>query len=167
LDFHTAYLGLGSNLGDRTGYLKEAVRLLRDDRSCAVVRASSLYETKAVGLEDQPDFLNAVIEIRTSLDPRALLARCLEVERKIGRKRTIPWGPRVIDVDILVYESVSVNDADLVIPHSRLYERAFALAPLTEIAPDANIGDGLTAAEALERVRDQGTRIVQNRSWAD
>ena len=98
----TAYLGLGSNLGDREANMRQALRLLESDAKVTVVGASSLYETHPVGVEDQPDFLNAVVELRTSLDPWELLSLCLNIEKRLGRKRTIRWGPRVIDIDILL-----------------------------------------------------------------
>lgn len=167
MDRKKAYLGLGSNLGDKAANLRSAVQLLAEDACCTVVRMSSLYSTRPVGVEDQPDFLNAVVEIRTSLEPHKLLAKCQEVERKIGRKRTMRWGPRVIDLDILIYEEVALGSDDLTIPHPRLHERAFALAPLAEIAPGLDIGGGVTTREALERVGDQGVRIVHDASWAD
>jgi len=167
LDWKTAYLGLGSNLGDKEANLKLAVKLLGDNPRCSIVRASSLYATRPVGVEDQPEFLNAVIELRTSLAPRELLEACVEVERKIGRTRTIRWGPRVIDVDILLYEDASVNAEDLVIPHPRLIERAFALVPLAEIAPNVEVGRGLTAAQAAERLGIEGVKQVSDGSWAE
>jgi 2-amino-4-hydroxy-6-hydroxymethyldihydropteridine diphosphokinase len=152
---------------DKLANMRAAVNLLREDETCSVVRVSSLYGTLPVGVLDQPDFLNAVVEILTSLDPSDLLAKCREVERKIGRTRTIRWGPRVIDLDILIYENAVVNSEDLVIPHPRLGERAFALAPLAEIAPGLDIGAGDIAAEALKRVGDSGVRIIYDASWAD
>jgi 2-amino-4-hydroxy-6-hydroxymethyldihydropteridine diphosphokinase len=167
LEWKTAYLGLGSNLGDKAANLRAAVRYLRDGKCCCVARVSSLYVTKAVGLADQPDFLNAVVELRTSLNPDELLAKCREVERKIGRVRTIRWGPRVIDLDILIYENACVNTQDLVIPHRRLRERAFVLAPLAEIAPNLDVGAGVTAREALESVGDQELRVTDDASWTD
>ncbi len=167
MDWKTAYVGLGSNLGDKAANLSTAVGLLRQDERCRIARASSLYVTRPFGVEDQPDFLNAAVELRTLLNPHELLAKCLEVERNMGRMRTIRWGPRVIDLDILIYEDSNVNTGDLVIPHPGLVERAFALAPLAEIAPDADVGGGVTAREALKRVGDRGIRVIQDASWAD
>ncbi len=167
LDWKTAYLGMGSNLGDRVAHMRMALGMIRHDPRCSVGRVSSLYNTQPVGVTDQPEFLNGVVEIRTSLSPVELLHVCQGVERKMGRTRTIRWGPRVIDLDILVYETETSNAPELVIPHPRLRDRAFVLAPLAEIAPDVGVGDGLTASNALSRLSDQGVSVFQDGSWAE
>jgi 2-amino-4-hydroxy-6-hydroxymethyldihydropteridine diphosphokinase len=166
MDWEMAYIGLGSNLGDKAADLRNAIQLLGESNGCSVVRVSSLYVTRPVGVEDQPEFFNAVLELRTCLEPPDLLKACLEVERKIGRTRTIRWGPRVIDVDILLYGNASVNAEDLVIPHPRLLERAFVLIPLAEIAPELDVG-GRTAAETAEIVGSEGVQLAQDPSWVN
>jgi 2-amino-4-hydroxy-6-hydroxymethyldihydropteridine diphosphokinase len=137
----TAYLGLGSNLGDRLGHLRGAVRLLGATDGIDVVRSSRVYETEPVG-PPQPAYLNAVIRIDTALAPRALLEACLAVEDALGRVRAERWGPRTIDVDILTYDERTVAEPDLVIPHPRMHERGFVLVPLGELDGDAELPGG-------------------------
>lgn len=163
---NTAYLGLGSNLGDRRDYLRRAVALLNDSAQCEVTAASSLYVTEPLGYTDQPEFVNAVVEISTALAPQGLLELCSSVEQTLGRVRTIRWGPRVIDIDILIYSGVCVDDKDLVVPHPRMMERAFVLVPLAEIAPGLVLPGGLTAAEAAQRVDRSGIRTVMDNTWS-
>ncbi len=129
----TVYLGLGSNLGDKRKNIRNAVKLLREH--VKVIKVSSLYKTKPVGYTDQPDFLNAVLEIKTSVAPSGLLRIVKAIEKKMGRRRTFRNGPRVIDIDILLYEGRRVKTSRLTIPHPRLNEREFVLAPLREIGP--------------------------------
>ncbi|GGG34947.1 2-amino-4-hydroxy-6-hydroxymethyldihydropteridine diphosphokinase [Hymenobacter glacieicola] len=131
----TAYLLLGSNLGDRVPTLRRAVEALVTTAG-TLVAASGLYETAAWGLTDQPAFLNQAISLRTSLLPEELLNACQAVEQQAGRERLIRWGARTLDVDILLYDDVVVQSARLTLPHPRLPERRFALAPLAEIAAD-------------------------------
>jgi len=136
-----AFLGLGSNLGDRLANLQMAVRLLRETDGVEVVRSSRVYETEPVG-PLQPDFLNAVIEVWTPLEPRDLLQACLEVERTMGRVRTERWGPRVVDVDILTYDEEEIDEPGLTVPHPRMHERAFVLIPLLELDSDPMLPGG-------------------------
>jgi 2-amino-4-hydroxy-6-hydroxymethyldihydropteridine diphosphokinase len=132
-----AYIGLGSNLGDREGFLRRAVDLLRAESEIEVVAVSSVRETDPVGFPDQPRFLNAAVEVETSLPPRELLERLLEVERAIGRRRDGPlYGPRTIDLDLLLYADQVVDEPGLTVPHPRLAERLFVLEPLQELTPD-------------------------------
>lgn len=128
-----AYLGLGSNLGDKVENLREAVRLIGEDPQTQVVAKSSLYATAPVGYLDQDDFVNGVVEIETGLTPEALLALCQSVEQALRRVRVIRWGPRTIDVDMLFYEGVVSADPVLTLPHPRVHERAFVLVPLAEL----------------------------------
>ncbi|AHJ96790.1 2-amino-4-hydroxy-6-hydroxymethyldihydropteridine diphosphokinase [Hymenobacter swuensis] len=129
----TAYLLLGSNLGNRATILLEAVRQL--EASAGVVLAvSGLYETAAWGLEDQPAFLNQAVSIRTSLTPNQLLTACQAVEQQAGRERLVRWGARTLDVDILLYDTLVLDTPQLQLPHPRLPGRRFALVPLAEIA---------------------------------
>jgi 2-amino-4-hydroxy-6-hydroxymethyldihydropteridine diphosphokinase len=132
------YLGLGSNLGDKAANLREALRLLAATHGSAVtlLAVSSLYRTEPVGNLEQDWFLNAAAKIKTKLSPRGLLTRLLAIERELGRVRTVPNGPRIIDLDILLWEDLVVNEDDLVIPHPRMHERLFVLDPLAELAPD-------------------------------
>jgi 2-amino-4-hydroxy-6-hydroxymethyldihydropteridine diphosphokinase len=132
----TAWIGLGSNLGERELYLQRALAALRDERDIDVVAVSSVRETEPVGLRDQPCFLNAVARVETELSPAALLERLLEVERALGRTRTGPrFGPRTIDLDLLLYGTEVVADEGLRVPHPRLHERRFVLEPLAELDP--------------------------------
>jgi 2-amino-4-hydroxy-6-hydroxymethyldihydropteridine diphosphokinase len=132
-----AYLGLGSNLGNRLAFLRGGRDSLVSRFDIAVLRSSGVYETEAVGGDaDNPPFLNAVLEVETSLAPRELLAACLAVEDEFGRTRPMEWAPRTLDIDLLLYEQEVVADAELQLPHPRLQERSFVLAPLNEIAPE-------------------------------
>jgi 2-amino-4-hydroxy-6-hydroxymethyldihydropteridine diphosphokinase len=129
----TAYLLLGSNLGDRAAILAEAIRQLATAGTVAAV--SSLYETAAWGLEDQPTFLNQAVQLLTTLSPAELLAACLATEQRAGRERLVRWGARTLDVDILLYDAAIIDTPTLQLPHPRLPERRFALVPLAELAP--------------------------------
>jgi 2-amino-4-hydroxy-6-hydroxymethyldihydropteridine diphosphokinase len=133
----TAYLGVGSNLGNRLAFLRGGRDSLISHFEITLRRVSGVYETEAVGgPADNPPFLNAILEIETSLSPRELLAACLAVEDEFGRSRPMEWAPRTLDIDLLLYGDAVVAEDDLQIPHPRLHERAFVLAPLREIAPD-------------------------------
>ncbi len=135
-----AYLGLGANLGDRETTIRRAVELLGEDGAVEVVAVSTLRETDPVGVVDQPRFLNGVAAVETRLTPRALLDRLLAVERELGRARTGPrFGPRTIDLDLLVYGDEVVDEPGLTVPHPRLAERGFVLEPLAELAPDLRV----------------------------
>jgi 2-amino-4-hydroxy-6-hydroxymethyldihydropteridine diphosphokinase len=129
------YLSLGSNVGDREGNLRAAVAQLRS--AIRVEAVSSLYETEPVGVTDQPAFLNLAVAAHTDLAPRQLLEAVKRVERRVGRKPTYRWGPRVIDIDIVLYDALILETPELTLPHARLAERAFVLVPLAEIAPEA------------------------------
>jgi 2-amino-4-hydroxy-6-hydroxymethyldihydropteridine diphosphokinase len=134
-----AYLGLGANLGDRAANLQAAVDRLRATQGIAVTALSPVHETAPVGVTGQPNFYNIVVEIETALAARALLDAVLAIERAMGRERTVRWGPRNIDIDILLYGGETVREEGLDIPHPRMTERAFVLVPLAEIAPDAEV----------------------------
>jgi len=137
-----AYLALGANLGDRLANLQAAVDALDEIPGVRVVRSSRVYETAPVGGPEQPEYLNAVVEVRTELPPRGLLAACLAVEDDMGRVRTERWGPRPIDVDVLTYGTEAVDEPDLVVPHPRMHERGFVLAPLAELDADPPLPGG-------------------------
>jgi 2-amino-4-hydroxy-6-hydroxymethyldihydropteridine diphosphokinase len=132
-----SFVGLGSNVGDRAGYLRRAVELLRAEPGLEVIAVSSVRETEPVGLVDQPRFLNAAVEIETGLTAPDLLDRLLAVEQALGRRRTGPrWGPRTIDLDLLLYGREVVDEPGLTVPHPRLAERRFVLEPLHELDPN-------------------------------
>jgi 2-amino-4-hydroxy-6-hydroxymethyldihydropteridine diphosphokinase len=144
------YVGLGSNLGDRDENLHRA--LARIERDLGPVRASSFYETDPVGVTDQPKFVNAVAEVATDVPPRELLERLLGIERELGRDRRAErrWGPRVIDLDLLLYGNEVVDEPGLTVPHARLAERRFVLEPLSELVPELVLPDGRPLRELLE-----------------
>jgi 2-amino-4-hydroxy-6-hydroxymethyldihydropteridine diphosphokinase len=130
-----AYISLGSNMGDRKTYLEEAVDILNSHGDIEITSVSSIYETDPVGYTEQGKFLNMVVEISTDLDPEVLLQQCLQIEEDLGRKRQFKWGPRIIDLDILLYNDENTESEILQVPHPRMQERAFVLIPLLEIAP--------------------------------
>jgi 2-amino-4-hydroxy-6-hydroxymethyldihydropteridine diphosphokinase len=136
-----AFLGLGANLGDRLANLQRAADLLAATPGIVVLRSSRIYETAPVG-PPQPDFLNAVVEVDTTLSPEDLLAACAAVERELHRVRGIPWGPRTIDVDLLAYGDRVIETNELIVPHPRMHERAFVLVPLLELAEDPPLPGG-------------------------
>lgn len=140
------FLGLGGNIGDPARLIPEALRRLAATGTTRLVAVSSLYRTPPWGDVDQPEFLNAVAEIRTELSPMDLLAACLAVEAELKRRRTVRWGPRTIDIDIIAFGERRIAQEGLVIPHPRLAARAFVLVPLAEIAPDLVI-EGATVAD--------------------
>jgi 2-amino-4-hydroxy-6-hydroxymethyldihydropteridine diphosphokinase len=161
----TAYLGLGGNLGDPAKSMGAALRMLDADPLSRVVAVSSLYRTPPWGKTDQPDFLNATAEVLTSHSPRELLDRCLEAEQRLKRVRQERWGPRLIDIDILIFGDETVHEDGLEIPHPRMLERAFVLAPLAEIAPDFMV-DGQTLSDHLAMLDTTGiTRLPSRRDW--
>lgn len=133
-----AYIGIGSNLGEREKNCREAIRLLNKngENGITVVRQSSLIETEPWGMTDQPHFINMAAEVETELLPQQLLSLLMRIETGMGRNRTVKWGPRIIDLDILMYDDLKIETENLVIPHPLLHERDFVLGPLAEIAPD-------------------------------
>ncbi|MFN3285687.1 MAG: 2-amino-4-hydroxy-6-hydroxymethyldihydropteridine diphosphokinase [bacterium] len=151
------FLSLGSNVGDRRANLVAALRLL-DAEGVRLVRQSSWYETDPVGYTEQPPFLNLVVEVRTALDPLALLRCAQRVEAALGRVREVRWGPRTVDVDLVLYGQRVIRTGELVVPHPRLRERAFVLVPLCEVAPDLVLPDGTPVATLLPAVADQRVR---------
>ncbi|BBI30689.1 2-amino-4-hydroxy-6-hydroxymethyldihydropteridine diphosphokinase [Cohnella abietis] len=128
-----AYVALGANLGERESSLTEAIRRLQADSELEVYRISAVYETAPVGYTDQPSFLNMAVSLGTELDPVTLLRRLLAIEQEMGRVRDIRWGPRNIDLDLLVFGEVSMETPELILPHPRMGQRAFVLVPLKEI----------------------------------
>lgn len=145
-----AYVGLGSNLGDREALITRAAALI------GAVRLSTIRETEPWGNPDQPQFLNAVAELDTTLDPRALLDELLDVERRLGRERAGPrWGPRAIDLDLLLYDDLTVDEPGLTVPHPFLDRRLFVLEPLAELAPARKIPGKGTVSEALAGLQSE------------
>ena len=134
----TVTIGLGSNLGDREGYIRRALDSLADHPSIEVLRCSALIETEPWGVLNQPAFLNAVAELRTTLEPRALLCVLKKIERDLGREeRDLKWGPREIDLDILFFGDMIVDEPDLKIPHERILERPFVIEQILALDEDA------------------------------
>ncbi|MGG7622179.1 2-amino-4-hydroxy-6-hydroxymethyldihydropteridine diphosphokinase [Bacillus coreaensis] len=128
-----AYISLGTNMGDRYKNLVNAIHYLKVEKEIHLVKCSSIYDTVPVGYTEQDDFLNMVISVRTTLTPDELLEICLRIEKDLGRKREFKWGPRIIDLDILLYNQENIEAENLIVPHPRMQERAFVLAPLLEI----------------------------------
>ena len=156
-----AFLGLGSNLGERLEHLQAAVDLLDQDPRTRVDAVSSVYETEPVGGPEQGPYLNIALRVTTSRSPRALLALCNEVEAALGRVREERWGPRTVDVDVLLYGDRVVSTRRLAVPHPRMTERAFVLVPLMEVAPGLTLPGGGSAASALARLAPvEGVRMI-------
>jgi 2-amino-4-hydroxy-6-hydroxymethyldihydropteridine diphosphokinase len=132
----TAYLGLGSNVGERLEQLESAIKILDNVEGVQVSQISSVYETEPVGYVDQPNFLNLCVEVKTELTPQQLLQQCFYTEQQLHRVRDIRWGPRTLDVDILLYEDEIIEEENLIVPHPRMRERSFVLTPLNDIAAD-------------------------------
>jgi 2-amino-4-hydroxy-6-hydroxymethyldihydropteridine diphosphokinase len=161
----TVYLSLGGNLGDPAAAMGAALRMLDADPEVEVLAVSSLYRTPPWGRVDQPDFLNVAAAVSTRLAPRALLDLCLEAERRLKRVRLERWGPRLIDIDILMFGDLVLDEPGLEIPHPRMLERAFVLAPLAEIAPSLVLaGKGV-----MDRLADLDAtgieRLPSGRDW--
>jgi len=158
-----AFVGLGGNVGDAPATLREALVALDGLPGSRLLRASPLYRTPAWGRVDQPDFVNAVAKLETDLDPRALLDALLDVERQFGRDRhedDARWGPRTLDLDLLLFGAAVIDEPGLRVPHPHLHERAFALVPLAAIAPDAAIPGHGTARSALAGLAIEGIQAL-------
>ncbi|MGB7291648.1 MAG: 2-amino-4-hydroxy-6-hydroxymethyldihydropteridine diphosphokinase [Thermodesulfobacteriota bacterium] len=156
-----AYIGIGSNQGNRIDYCRKALRAIT---KFAVIKSlSSVYETEPVGVVDQPDFINCAVEIETGLGPYALLSRLLDIENELGRKRVGAGGPRTIDLDLIFYDDLVIQGEELTIPHPRAHLRRFVLEPLREIAPDfihpilkVSVSRLLHGSEETKRVKKVG-----------
>jgi 2-amino-4-hydroxy-6-hydroxymethyldihydropteridine diphosphokinase len=159
---YRVFLGLGSNRGDRHHFLNRAAGELKKLGDTKIVWASSVYETDPYGKTDQDRFLNAVVELETALKPEAMFSACQEIERALGRTTTERWGPREIDIDILMYDGVVFENAALQVPHPDLERRKFVLVPLREIAPDlVHPVNGMTIEELAAACKDT-SRVVRS-----
>ncbi len=152
-----AFIALGGNVGDVRSTFDQAIAMFCDGEAVRLTKRSSDYRTPPWGVTDQPPFINGVIAVTTTLAPHDLLTRAAECERKLGRNRAHErrWGPRKIDLDLLTYDDLVLIDRDLILPHPHLFERAFVLVPLAEIAPDQIIA-GIRVHDALERLNTSG-----------
>ncbi len=153
-----AALSLGGNVGDVAAAFAAALAALAADLACTLTAYSSVYRTPPWGKTDQPDFLNMAALLSTELSARELLDLCLAIERRLGRERAEVWGPRTLDIDVLTYDEVTIDEPGLTLPHPHIAERAFVLVPLAEIAPGLRIG-GAGVAELLGRVDASGIEI--------
>lgn len=163
------YLSLGSNIGDRVGYVQQATSLLGACENINIVSTSSFYETEPWGMESENWFVNAVIQITTTLEPEQLLAECQRIENQLGRKRTdknVEYSDRTIDIDIIFYDNIIINTPTLTIPHKHFHRRVFMLIPMLEIAPDfvhpffgKTVENLYEAIDEPEMVYLYGTRI--------
>lgn len=159
-----AYVGIGGNIGDPRATMATALHMLDADRDVSVVSVSSLYKTPPWGITDQPDFLNAAAALSTTLNPRDLLALCLETERVLHRVRDQRWGPRSVDLDVLIFGDVEIDEPGLELPHPRMMDRAFVLVPLLEIEPDLAVGN-VRLDERLKAIGRDGIDLVEDPNW--
>ena len=153
---HQAFIALGSNLQDPQAQVERALQTIATTAKIKLIKASSLYKTTPVGYDNQPDFINAVAEIETDLRPLALLHTLLEIETQHGRERQFPNAPRVLDLDVLLYENIEINTSELTLPHPRMHNRGFVMLPLAEIAPKINIGNHGYADDLAAKCDNQG-----------
>lgn len=149
------YIGLGSNLGNPEANIREALEMLDRRTEIKVIAVSSLYLTEPVGLEDQPWFYNCVAELETELAPEQLMDILQSIENGLGRVRTIRWGPRTVDLDILLFGKLTIDNERLIVPHPRMQERSFVMVPLDEIAPLAQFPDGKSVAEIRRNLKNE------------
>jgi len=150
-----AYVALGANLGDAEGSLRAVMRELSALPGLRLLKSSSLYRTAPVGLKNQPDFINAAVVLETELDSHILLQALFDIEQRFGRQRRMPNAPRTLDLDLLIYGDVISDVSSLSLPHPRMHERAFVLAPLAEIAPGLSIPGKGRVADLLAQCVDQ------------
>lgn len=161
----TAYLSLGSNMGDRAAYLRFALKALAEHEMIEPVRGSSIYETSAWGPVAQENYLNACMQIETDLSPLELLDVCQEIEQAADRRRDVRWGPRTLDIDILLYDDLTIDTPRLTIPHPRMKERLFVLVPLLELEESVPVLGSV--AELLEAVSPQGLMVRTDAQWQE
>lgn len=156
-----AYLGLGSNIGDKFNYLNQCIEKINRNFKIEVTKRSSFYETIPIGYEKQEKFINLCVEIKTTLSPMKLLNELQKIEFELHRERIIRWGPRTIDIDILLYDNIVIEGTILMIPHSRMLQRQFVLIPLKEIN-DKLIINGHEINYYLDKLEDQGVKKLTN-----
>ena len=154
------YISLGSNMGDRKKYLKQALEMMNKLDDIRVVKVSRLYETAPVGKTDQNWFLNAVVQLETSLSPEALLKALQNIEHTLDRKRDIRWGPRTIDLDIIAYGQIERTGPLLTIPHPRAHQRAFVLMPLSDIEPSFSFPNGEKVSSLLATLENSEQKVL-------
>jgi 2-amino-4-hydroxy-6-hydroxymethyldihydropteridine diphosphokinase len=159
-----AFIGLGGNIGDPRVTMAAALAALDADPGVAVESVSSLYRTPPWGITDQPDFLNAAALLSTTLTPRELLARCLETEKSLHRVRDKRWGPRSVDLDVLLFGDFEIDEPGLELPHPRMMDRAFVLVPLHEIEPELAVG-GVRLRDRLEELGREGIERIEGPDW--
>ncbi|WP_042453873.1 2-amino-4-hydroxy-6-hydroxymethyldihydropteridine diphosphokinase [Neobacillus dielmonensis] len=164
---NAAFIALGSNVGNRYDNMMSAVSQLTANHDVQLVNYSSIYETDPVGYEDQDLFLNMVIKVSTVLNPFELLDRCLSIETSLGRKREIRWGPRTVDLDILLYNQENIKTDKLIVPHPRMLERAFVMVPLLELNPDLRMFDEELLTAWSTRLPKEGVRIWKRKNGED
>ena len=164
-EYKTVYLSLGSNVGDREDYIEQAITLLRETPGIKVVRRSSNFETQPQGRKNQPLFINAAVEISTNYSPQDLLLLLQGFEDTLGRDRSIEWGPRTIDVDILLYGNELISEDNLSVPHPLMHERLFVLEPLKEIAP--NVVHPMLERTIKELYNDKKAEGLQPEKYED
>jgi len=157
---HHAYIGFGSNLGDRLENCRNAIGALAALPPCSLLKTSSFYETSPVGMVDQPAFINGVVLLETDEDAHWLLRQMLEIEKTFGRIRNLKWGPRSIDLDLLFFDDQIINTPELSVPHPSLHERRFVLEPLNEVASDFRHPSlGKSVADLLNDLKDGEQRV--------
>lgn len=159
---HTAYIALGSNLQNPVLQVKQAFTALSQLTNSSLIQVSSLYQTEPVGYENQPDFINAVAEINTTLSPTELLEALLSIENQAGRERPFANAPRVLDCDLLCYDAIEMHTQQLTLPHPRMHLRGFVLLPLAEIAPDLFIPNHGNVVKLAQMHLNQGIRKLDN-----
>ncbi|MED4404139.1 2-amino-4-hydroxy-6-hydroxymethyldihydropteridine diphosphokinase [Metabacillus fastidiosus] len=164
-----AYLALGSNMGDREFYLMSAIKELQQYKEISIENISSIYETDPIGYTDQDQFLNMVIQIKTNLTAFDLLNVTQQIEKELGRKREVKWGPRTLDLDILLYNNENIEAEHLIVPHPRMLERSFVLIPLKELNPDINIPNNETSISVIidQLLDKKGVRIWKQKNGED
>jgi len=166
-DFNIAYIALGSNMGDRNQWLMQALDALEKRDGITITAVSAIYETDPVGYTDQDAFLNMVIQVSTSYSPHELLQQQQEIESELGRVRQVRWGPRTIDLDLLLYDNIALETEQLILPHPRMMERAFVLVPLRDVLSDDHVlyrEVEQVAKEALQS-RKEGITIWKTINW--
>ena len=156
----SVFLALGSNLNDPKQQILSAITALKKDPRNTIHAVSSLYQTPAMG-PPQDDYINAVMHISTEYSARELLSVCLALEKKQGRVRIDPWGPRCIDIDILLYDDMQSQEADYILPHPGLKKRLFVLVPLYEIAPQLILPDGIAVAALLQQFKEEEIALIR------